>query len=247
MDRLLALTIIFLFAANCARDTRQTTSVAPSPTVINSPSPSPTNDPTVKAESTEKKVPPEFQAVDFENFSYPLSWKHQTVRLKDGHLEFFKDKIFYNGWFDLDGVDYVDLNGDGKKEAIVQLSWVSCGASCDGGSSVFYFYSQVRGKPILLSRLETGSIGYDCGLKSFVLKNGNLSLETFRSCRFNGFQFKPSYDPGEEGGKYLSNRYTRFTLQFNGIRFVLKNRRVFRFTEVQDIGNYEPKIEISND
>src|SRR5438309_11918921 len=43
-----------------------------------------------------KEVPSDFASIDFKNLSYPIKWKHQTIKLTNGRLEFFEDKIFYN-------------------------------------------------------------------------------------------------------------------------------------------------------
>ncbi len=210
---------------------------------------------TDKSEEKKKDIPPEFRSIDFENFSYPISFnlaytpdvRRRTVQLKDGTHEYQNRNGLGGAMYKLDDVDYVDLTGDGQKEAIVQLSQTICGGSCDGGSDFFYFYSIANGKPRLLSRLETGSAGYDCGLKFFILKKQVLNLETFRVCRFNGVEFKPaSDDPEETGGKFLTNRFTRFVLRFNRNRFVLSQRKVFPCPE-EDRRSYQPKFEISND
>lgn len=163
-----------------------------------------------------KDVPPEYRDIDFRNFSYPISARNKLIRLKDGRYEYEHDKKLGNGCFDFDDVDYADLTRDGKKEAVVRLNWVAWGVSCDGGSTLFYFYSIRQGKLILLSRIEMGSLGYDCGLKSFTLSNIDLTVETFRSCHFDGLSFKGAYDADETGGKFLTNRFTQFSMRFNG-------------------------------
>jgi hypothetical protein len=200
-----------------------------------------------KAEAKED-VPPTFHTVDFKNLSYPISWKHQTIPLKDGHVEYFAHKYLGNGWFDFEGVDYIDLTGDKNREAVVRLHWVSCGASCDGGSHLFYFYSIKRGKLRLLSRLETGSLAYDCALKSFDLSKRELTLELFRTCRFNQNSFVEAgaMTWEDRGGKYIAQTVTRFNLVFVGTRFVLKRREVLRNSE-EDIGNYRSRVIVSND
>jgi hypothetical protein len=201
-----------------------------------------------------KEVPTEFNGIDFRNRSYPTnfdlsytrSFRRQIVRLKDGSYESRDPKGLGGAQYELNNVDYIDLIGDGKKEAVVHLSQLICGASCDGGSDFFYFYSFVHGKAKLLSRIETGSLGYDCGLKSFNLAMEILTLETFRACRFNGISIKPAYEKDEIRGKFITNRFTQFTLRFNGHRFVQSRRTVFAQPE-KDFRGYERKIEISNE
>ena len=254
---LLILTVV-LTMANCAGQPNLRTSN----TVMtqNAPTSSPTQEPAKsrnKASSepkNTKEVPTEFNGIDFKNQTYPMSvnlsytttFRRRTVRLKDGSYEYRDRRGPGGAQYDLRNVDYVDVSGDGKKEAVVRISQVICGVSCDGGSDFFYFYSIDHGKPRLLSRLETGSLGYDCGLKSFNLKRGYLTLETFRACRFDGTSIKPGYDKGETGGKFVTNRFTQFNLRFNGQRFVLRKRKVFPYPE-NDFRGYEPKLSISNE
>ncbi|MDX6558770.1 MAG: hypothetical protein QOF72_1819 [Blastocatellia bacterium] len=260
MKRLLILALALMLWANCARhSTHQASNVGISQNASTRESPKPTltNDIDNDAKEPEKKqdVPPEFSKIDFKNFSYPMSvdleitadFRRRSVSLKEGSYEYDDRRGFGGARYELDNVDYVDLTGDGQKEAVVQLSQLICGGSCDGGSDFFYFYSIADGKPRLLSRLETGSAGYDCGLKSFILKKQVLWVETFRACRFNGVEFRPvNNDPNETGDKFLTNRFTRFVLRFNGNRFVLSQRTVFPCPE-EDRRSYQPKIEISDE
>ena len=246
MTKLIALTVISTIGANCGTTARRETNLATPYASVRMASPSPSVVVNAHTDIANKNLPSEFTKVDFKNFSYPISLKHQTIQLKDGHLEFFEDQTFYNAWFDLDEVDYADLSGDGKKEAVVQLTWVSCGGSCDGGSSLFYFYRAGRRTPRLLTRIETGSLAYqECGLKTFNLDGGKLVLETFQTCRFDGISIKPArkskaYDPI---GKFAANTYTRFALLFAGNRFTLQNRKVFPWPQ-KDAMNYEPEVSI---
>ena len=191
-----------------------------------------------------KNVPSEFRSVDFKNFSYPTNIRG-NITLKDG------ERIFYNpeGGGDIVNfveVGYSDLNGDGKEEAIAHLSVASCGASCDGGSHLFYFYSSGRNKPQLLSRLETGSAGYgECGLKAFELNKSNLALELFQICQKKGISFRSLADPKNKGGKFEAQSYTRFRYVFKGDRFVARHREVFPFPQ-GDVRTYERTVIFNN-
>src|ERR1043166_7940078 len=129
------------------------------------------------------EVPARFQSVDFANFSYPTKY-FGTVKLTSGQYE--KAQNLGGTTISFGSVDYADLNGDQQPEAVVRLNQLICGGSCDGGSTLFYFFTIRNRKPVLLSRLETGSVAYTCGLKSFDLRGGKLTLETFRRCRLAG-------------------------------------------------------------
>ena len=255
MKRLPILAVYLFFILACARQSVPETNSRPiaetSPKVqvaqqapVISPTPS----------STEEKVndvPPEFSKVDFKNFSYPITWRQQTVTLKNGHREFFEDKIFYNAWFDFMHVDFIDLTGDGSKEAVVDVLWVACGASCDGGSHLFYFYSMRNHKLRLLTHIETGAMAAEeCGLKSFILNKRELVLETFRVCRFNGISVVPTRDshpnPNFSPGKYRADKFTRFVFHNRAGSFILRKREVLPYPQ-EDIGNYPQDISIAHD
>lgn len=194
----------------------------------------------------QREVPAAFRGVDFRNFSYPLNWDGQTVRLKDGKREFYEDKIFGNGWFDLSDVGYADLTGDGAEEAVVDVSWVACGASCDGGSHLFYFYSIRKGRPKLLWRIETGSIGYGCGLKSFAADARGVTLEVFKDCRPEGASLVNETDPEEHGMKFRSRVFTRLHFRFENGTFALKRREVFPNPR-EDVRNYPATVRVGDE
>jgi len=123
--------------------------------------------------------------VDFRNFTYPSSLSKSGVTLKDGNRE-YEDPVSGGDRYHLQDVDYADLTGDGKKEAFVNVVRVICGGSCDGGSHLFYIYSVKQNKPSLLWRIESGSVAYGCGLKSFVVNRSTITLEAFRKCHLKG-------------------------------------------------------------
>lgn len=254
---LFLLTVALIVGVSCASHTILKTSNAgvsqSTPTPASAAEPSPLDKRSDVSNDAEKKqdVPVEFKKIDFKNISYPISWKHRTIPLKDGHIEYFEDKYLGNAWFDFEDVDYVDLTGDGKLEAIVQLHAVMCGVSCDGGSQFFYFYSIKGPQLTLLSRIESGSLGYgECGLRSFVLEKRRLVLETFHVCRFDGTSLKAIYDPhpnpDAQVGKFVADKFTRFVLAFSGNRFHLKKREVFPNPQEDNL-NYPSKVSISND
>jgi hypothetical protein len=246
----LLLTTALMIGANCAshRNSRSSNvSVSQNKLTPESrPSPSLDGGSETSKTSEKKSVPIEFSGIDFKNLSYPINSKPGKVRLKNGRVEFFEDQDLGNAWFDFERVDYVDLIGDGKKEAIVQISQVICGGSCDGGSVLFYFYSIEHGQLKLLSRIETGSIAYECGLKSFVLRKQTLTLEAFRECSFDGVSLKSAYDSEARGGKFIADEFTSFQFEFNGTQFVMKKRELLPNPE-HDVKNYRSRIDISND
>lgn len=195
-------------------------------------------------------VPAEFERIDFRNFSYPISWRKQPVRLEDGELEYFREEsLGGSGWFNLKGVDYADVTGDGKKEAVVRVISANCGVSCDGGSYLIYFYSARAGKPALLWRFETGSLGYGCGLKSLAAGAGAVTVEVFNDCRFEGVSLDRKNGPPDDRPQFkfgTDHAFTRFRFEFDGRAFALKKREVFPHPQ-DEARNFEPEIRVGND
>jgi len=202
-------------------------------------------------EVRDKNIPSEFRDVDFRNQTYPIAHNAvvtgesnlRSVELKDGNRE-YPFKTGGGATYELKDVDYVDVNGDRKKEAVVWISQVICGGSCDGGADFVYFYFARNDRPKLLGHFELGSLAYDCGLKSFKLNAGSLSVETFRACRFNGVQFLPIEGSDDSAGKFTSNRSTKFWLRFDGSKFVQQKREIVRYKERQSFMNYQPNVEV---
>ena len=181
-----------------------------------------------------------FHEIDFKNFSYPYTfWNGRKVRvaLKNGEHEY--DIKTDRGWFRLSQVYGTDVTGDKRPEAIVMLWHVSCGASCDGGSALFYIYRFENQKLKLLWEYETGSLAYGCGLKSFTAKGTTLTVEQFGRCSRRNRNLSES----SLTGKFQVKGVTRITLRSNRSRFVTSKREFFSSSE-RSVLNYEPEINI---
>lgn len=242
MPKVLLINLCLILQIGCASRAVNSGSVAATRT----PTPPPSVPVETAAEEPESvkrpEVPSAFRDVDFENRKYPVG--RGTVRLSGGTFELSEGssgRVSYR----FEEVDYADVNNDGRKEAIVHLSQLICGGSCDGGTDLFYFYTARRGAVSLLTKLEIGSFAYDCGLKLFKLRNESLVVETFRTCRFTGSAFRTTRAPNEEGGKLGTNRYTQFKLKFTGGRFIQRKREVFSYPEVYDFRGHERTVDIN--
>jgi hypothetical protein len=195
----------------------------------------------LEAEAQSEKfraVPEEFKQVDFKSFTYPYEFsdgRRLLVTLKNGETEYeFGDD---KGWFSLSDVYYPDLTGDGKPEALVLLSHVSCGGSCDGGAALIYIYTVRRNRLKSLWRYETGSIKYGCGLKSLTVRNRKITMELFGRCRRDGEElYGSAFHPVKDA--------TRLAFEFNGRKFVKKGRAFISAPE-RDLRNYSPAISIN--
>lgn len=205
--------------------------------------------PAAKAEDTEesdeKAIPAAFREVDFKNFSYPISWERRTVRLEGGERE-IPDEVSGGVSFDIRNVGYADLTGDGVEEAVVNLSRVSCGGSCDGGSDLFYVYAVRDGRPKLLWRIETGSLGYGCGLKSFAADARGVTIEVFKDCRLEGRNLVEAGEPEVTVFKFGAKRFTRLFFEFEKGTFALKHREVFPSPQ-EDVKNYSAAVRIGDE
>lgn len=184
-------------------------------------------------------VPQAFEHIDFSNHlfgNYRLSsGKRIRLTLKRGEHSYDYPRAD-QGWFSFKDVYFTDVNGDGTPEAVVLLWHVQCGVSCDGGAALFYIYASHKRKLQTLWRYETGSLAYGCGLKSFILADKQITVETFGTCPHSARDY-----PGP--AKFIIENMTRAVFRFNGRRFV---RRKLRFISgpAVDAKNYKPKIRI---
>jgi hypothetical protein len=183
-----------------------------------------------------RQTPEEFKDVDFENFKYPIT--HLKNGKKDERNP--KNPLAGGQTFTLSDVFYIDLNGDRKKEAVVMLYAVGCGASCDGGKNIIYFYSPENGKAKLLDQIDTGSKSSGCSLKSLVIKNKKIITEQFGRC------LKKS-DTDENQGyscKFCVRDRTRSVYSFANRELRRESNDVTEITE-SDVMNYQAEISIS--
>jgi hypothetical protein len=129
-------------------------------------------------------APKMFEAYDFKNRSYgnyiTSDGKKVDLTLINGQFRQFSST---SHWFDLNGVFYIDVTGDGSDEAIALLTHLECNSSaCDGGKTLIYVYSLNNGRFDEILKYESGSGINGCSVKSVIVKNRQLSLELFGKC-----------------------------------------------------------------
>ena len=197
----------------------------------------PASPPPVRDPLDQYRIKPKaFYQTDFWNFSYGL------YTLPDGkgfNLSLINSEMALpdsRDLFSLKDVYYRDVTGDGEPEAIVWLSHVSCGGSCDGGSNLFYIYSVANSKLKPIWRHETGSYAYGCGLKSFTLSGRQIVLELFGNCTKN-----EKADPGDS--KFIVKGSTYIFLEYDGRRFAQRSVEFVNSPET-NVMNFEPGIRI---
>lgn len=184
-------------------------------------------------------VPEEFKQIDFKNLTYPYKFSYNGRKinfvLKDGKYKYdFNDG---RGFFNFSDTFYIDLTNDGSPEAIVILWHISCGVSCDGGAPLFYIYRLRQSKLKSLWQFETGSLGYGCGLKSFTVQGGKITMELFGRC-------SDKMEDSLSMGKFQVKDTTRVTFGFNGKKFV-EEKKEFISTDVKSVLNYQSEISIN--
>jgi len=255
---------ILIFLSGCSVDASASKRAAPSP----DPTP-PTNTNDVNANNTRmpayetdkidtvkrteldrnnekfKTVPDDFKDINFANFRFRnrsrlVSRQSRYVILKNGEFE-YEDRDHLGGTtYSLGDVFYIDLAGDKKKEAIVFVYAVSCGGSCDGGSTTIYFYSANNTKPKLLGTIDIGSTAYGCSLKSFVIRGKTMYLEQFGRC--NGSR---NTDRKEYLCKFCVKDLTKTVYYFQNSKLAKKSRKE-EATPETNVMNYFPDISIND-
>lgn len=177
-------------------------------------------------------VPDEFKNIDFENFKYP------SARLKNGEYE-EADKYIGGTTYYFDEVFFIDLVNDSKKEAVALLNVVSCGGSCDGGSSIIHFYSSRKDKPKLIDWIGFGSRSGGCSLKSLKVINKKIHIEQFGKCTKN-----PSYEENRVYTcKFCVNDLTRSVYSIKNSGLVRESIEEIETPET-DVMNYSAEISI---
>ncbi|HEX8370994.1 MAG TPA: hypothetical protein VF604_20790 [Pyrinomonadaceae bacterium] len=174
----------------------------------------------------------EIRRIDFKNFAYP-----DGITVKDGRLDLSEkstSKTPSRLEYAVKDIQYADLTGDAKEDALVDLT-----TFMGGGSSIykhgFHLFSLEKGKAKLLWRLTTGSEA-DCGLKEVWTENKKLVLEVFGKCHAENTDLRSEdYETDVN-----TDSFTRFTFAWNGRKFVRENLEVLPFTE-NNIHNYQPK------
>lgn len=219
----------------------------PEPRVIISCAPSPTtalsevkqpeapNDPNERF----RLMPGNFVSADFANWSYGIyrfGGKVFTLTLDRGKQEILFEEGGGGETFSLRDVFYTDVTGDGKAEAIVKLSHVTCGGSCDGSSALLYVYENRKGSIRKIWEYETGSMAYGCGLKSLTINVKEIVVEMFGQC------WKPA-SSFEASGKFLVRDLTRSVFHYNGRRFIKRQTEVTA-APARDVRNYAPEVQI---
>lgn len=184
-----------------------------------------------------REVPKELKNVDFKNFIY-LTDKGLPVHLKDGEAE--GEDVKNRQYFLAEYRDayYVDLTGDSQKEAIVVIWYLFGSGSSDGGGETIYFFSPGGSKPRLIGKIETGSSGYGCASKSFLVKNKEITFSQFGRC------IKNTMWDENNSGKYYTKDITTRVFHFQAGKLKMISGKVTE-TELMSLQNgYATEISI---
>jgi hypothetical protein len=185
-------------------------------------------------------VPGKWASVNFKYYhfgSYKLSsGKRIILSLNNGEYVYdFSDRG--HGWFSLNDVYYFDLTGDQIAEAIVDITHVECGVSCDGGAHLLFIYSMnADGKLEKRFQYETGSYADGCGLKSMTLRWREVDLELFGHCE------PPVNDMS--AGKFMVKDLTHLLFWISDTGFVPPEIDI-KSTDLRDLRGYKPEFIIN--
>jgi hypothetical protein len=173
------------------------------------------------------KAQENIRQIDFKTFSYPLNdtvlghddlkWlgmsqqvhsKRKPIHLVNGEDLTKSSSLFMDGreyvkieGFTLQSVDYVDVTGDGKEDAIVVLLYRTGGTQ---NTHYVYIYSFIDGRPKLLAYCHTGDRAYS-GLYKVYGERGNLVVELL--------------DPDKRSGDCCSSGFVRVRYRWNEGKF----------------------------
>ena len=163
---------------------------------------------------------------DFRNSTYPGIWLKGSFRLRDGKAE--AESRGCHTEYTFRDVEYLDLTGDRKPEALVTITdWTACGSS--GVSQYYYIYSLNGHRPRLLWRFGTGSEAA-AGLMDFHIIGRTLVVEVYGDYRIAGAKPKVVAWPNFCCPDCCPEKYTRLSVAWNGRRFTQTKRAVFPFT-----------------
>lgn len=164
----------------------------------------------------------------FANFTFPARTVFEGSTDDDGRKFFtLKNGIFYpkfdeNGYIIrlgtyLKSVDFADVTGDGRKEAIVIVGNL---CDCSGVWFGVYIYKMAGRKPSrLLWSFRTGDRAVG-GLRRVYARKGNLIVELY------GLGSAPNKPPQDyHGAQCCTNDYTQRKYRWNGKRFVQRGKR----------------------
>lgn len=217
MLKILVLIIIFVFSG-CQKSTAEKENILPlsviSPTQTLNPTPEPNLDSPIRK-------------VDFENFKYP--WVYQNLEgvnfselnnnldidyfeLKNG----IKEKTEQNDGVILQKIEYGDVTGDGKEEAIFSI-YPDTGGNCS--CNLLYIYAYDSKKTKLLWGFGTGDRAKG-GFKKAYAENGELVIELFGDNKFENDKWNYDIAEGKFTGLCCPTTFTKIRFKWNGKKFV---------------------------
>jgi hypothetical protein len=129
----------------------------------------------------------DIHGVDFKNFTYHphcVSEDALTIRVKDGEFskETQMDGYVDHFYFNVFGISYGDLNGDGKDEAVV-LS--SCNTGGTGNFTEGFVFTLKAGNPTQIANIPGGDRA-DGGLRRAWVENGLLFVDANEATEDSG-------------------------------------------------------------
>lgn len=129
--------------------------------------------------------------VDFKNFTYEIGVEGEDkikATVKNGeYMRQTKDRDD-DLYFEVSGVEYGDLTGDGRDEAVVRILYNTGGS---GNFTSGLVYTLKNGKPVVLAELEVGDRGFGGIVSAKVV--GNLLVVERNDAGENGAACCPEF------------------------------------------------------
>jgi hypothetical protein len=150
--------------------------------------------------------------VDFKNFTYrPFCIYEKPVSVRTRNGEYTRERGDDKMAFEVRSVNYGDLTGDGRDEAVVLTN---CNTGGTGQFSEGFVFTMRRGRPVLLTRIAGGDRAFG-GLAGAKVEDRLLIVE--------------SYAPEEPGSGACCPKYVETArYRWNGRRLVKVGKTVRR-------------------
>ncbi len=166
-----------------------------------------------------KKIDPSIRKFDFKNFTYPLTEDQgggngETFTLKNGRQEGSEQQIEAT----LQKIEYGDVTGDGKEEAMIGIYPYS-GGNCQ--CYMVFIYALEDKKPKLLWSFDTWDKAQG-GFKRAYAENGGLIIELFGDSKFENGKWDFQIPEGKFKGLCCPTVYTKNRFKWSGGKFVVE-------------------------
>lgn len=173
-----------------------------------------------------QETPEEFKKFDFQNFVFFSSQLEKNIKLKNGEYE--KEIKYPDHWelyrANIRKPDFVDLTGDGKKEAVLIIV-ESTAAGSSYTTPKYLIYGEKNGQLKQIWSFVTGSEAH-CGAVEVNYDSGKINMELMGDCILKKGEF---YNTDKDAVSDVGLNYlTKVTYSWNGKEFAQEKREVIK-------------------